>query len=94
MEWMQLVANLVNGVLVILVVQYLKNYGMSWLKLNAPWSLPIIAMIAAQALGFLAGFLGGFLGYPIDFSPIISVLIGGVAVAAFDVKHAYGKSKK
>ena len=93
MEWTQIVANLINGVLVILVVQYLKTSGMSWLKLNAPWSLPILALVATQALNFAASMISGFLGYPIDFAPIINVLVGAVAVVTFDVKHVYGKMK-
>ncbi len=93
MEWMELVANLINGVLVLAIVQYLKNYGMSWLKINAPWSLPIIAMFAAQLLNGLAVWVGGMLGYPIDFTPIINVLIGALAVTTFDVKRGFRKAK-
>lgn len=88
MNWMEILANLINGFLVILVVQFLKDFGMSWLKLNAPWSLPLLAMFAAQIFGFLASAIGGFLGYPIDFSPIVAVLTGTLAITAYDTAHA------
>lgn len=93
MGWQPVVGYLVQTVLVIAIVQYLKNFGMSWLKANAPWSLPAIAMFAAQGLGLLATFLGGFLGYPIDFSAIAAVLVGTSAIAVYDVKHGMTKAK-
>jgi len=91
MEWQEVVAGLINGILVIAIVQYLKGAGMSWLKANAPWSLPIIAMVAATVLTAASSGIGALLGYPIDFSPIIAVLTGSLAVTVFDVKHAYSK---
>lgn len=94
MDWLEIVAGLVNGALVLLVVQWLKNYGMSWMKTNVPWLLPILALGAAQGLGLLASFISGFLGYPIDFSPIVAVLVGSMSVVAYDVKHAYSRKAK
>lgn len=88
-----MLAPLINGVLVILIVQYLKNVGMGWLKVNAPWSLPIIAMFAGVTLTAASVLLSGLIGAPIDFSPIIAVLVGSGAIVAFDVKHAYNKMK-
>lgn len=90
MDWMQLLASLINGVLVVLVVQFLKNYGMGWLKQHMPWVLPILALVAAQVFGFLGSLLSGFLGYPIDFSPIVAVLTGTAAITAYDFGHAAG----
>lgn len=90
MDWMQVLANLINGVLVIIVVQFLKNYGMSWLKANAPWALPVLALVAGMALNAAAAALGGLLGYPIDFSPIVGVLTGAGAVVVYDVAHKAG----
>lgn len=90
MNWFEILASLINGVLVIMAVQYLKNYGMPWLKANVPWVLPVLALVAAQLFGFLASLIGGFLGYPIDFSPIVAVLTGSLAVTAYDFTHATG----
>lgn len=91
MDWMLILAGLINGTGVMIVVQFLKHYGMDWLKLNAPWSLPIIAMFAAQIFGVLTSVVSDAIGYPIDFSPIAAVLVGTGTIAAYDVAHAIRK---
>jgi len=90
---MLILASLVNGTLVLIVVQFLKHYGMDWLKLNAPWSLPIIALFAAQVLGALASILSNLIGYPIDFSPIVALLTGTGAITAYNIAHAARKPR-
>lgn len=93
MDWMMIAAYIINTVLIVGLVQYLKNVGMGWLKANAPWSLPIIAMVAGPLLGILATIASEFLGYPIDFNPLVLVLTGSLAVVAFDMKHVMAKMK-
>ena len=88
MDWIEIVANLVNGVLVIAAAQFLKQVGLGWLKVNAPWSLPILALFAAQLFGVLSSTLGKYFGFPIDFSPITALLTGSLAIAVYDTKHA------
>ena len=91
MVWQELAAAFINGVLVLVIVQYLKTSGMSWLKTNAPWLLPIIALSAGLVLTAAAASISGYLGYPIDFSPIIAILTGSLAITTFDVWHGAGK---
>lgn len=90
---MEIVAYLINTVLLVALVQYLKNVGMGWLKVNAPWSLPILAVVAAPLLTAASVALSGFIGYPIDFSALIAVLTAGSAVIAFDITHAITKKR-
>jgi hypothetical protein len=93
MDWFLIIANLINYVLVIAGVQWLKSAGMDWLKDNAPWSLPILALVGAQALNFLASTISTALGYPVSFDPIIAVITGSMAVVSYDVKHTWSKKR-
>ena len=91
MVWQELAAAFINGVLVLVIVQYLKTSGMSWLKTSAPWLLPILALSAGLILTSAASAISGFLGFPIDFSPIIAVLTGSLAITVYDINHGIGK---
>lgn len=85
MNWMEILAALVNGVLVLMVVQALKVYGMPWLKTTVPWVLPLLAMVAGPLIGLLTNYLSGVIGLPIDLSAITNVLVGMSATVAFTV---------
>lgn len=91
MGWQEMLAGLINGILVLSIVQYLKASGMSWLRMNAPWALPAIALSAGALLTIASVFVSGFLGFPIDFSPIVAVLTGSLAVTVYDVSHGIDK---
>ncbi len=81
MEWMLLLANLINAVLVVALVQAIKTYVMPFLRINAPWALPLIAFAIGPLMMLAMEALSGVVGYPIDLSPIIGVFTGGTAVA-------------
>lgn len=90
MDWNQIAAALINSVLVLMAVQFLKVKGLPWLNLNAPWVLPLIAILIGPLMQMLTNYLVGMLGYPIDLSPIVGLFTGGMAVAL----HQIGKQTK
>ena len=85
MDWNQIAAAAINSVLVLMAVQFLKTTGVPWLNANAPFLLPIIAMLIGPLMAIAMNYLSALLGYPIDLSPIIGVFIGGTAVALHQV---------
>ena len=87
MDWNQIIAVTINSVLVLMAVQFIKNYGLPWLKSNAPWALPLISVLIGPLLTYLMNIVSSLLGYPIDLSPIIGLFAGGTAVAL----HQIGK---
>lgn len=91
MDWNQIAVAAINSVLVLMAVQFLKVKGVPWLRLNAPFLLPIIALIAGPALTAAMNYLTAFFGYPVDLSPIIGVFSGGTAVALHQVAKQYAK---
>ncbi len=91
MEWMLLLANLINAVLVLMAVQAIKTHLLPYLNINAPWVLPIIAFVIGPLMMVAMVALSEMIGYPIDLSPIIGVFTGGTAVALHQVGKQFKK---
>ena len=87
MDWNQIIAVFINSVLVLMAVQFIKNYGIPWLKQNAPWALPLIAVLVGPIMTYLTNIVSSALGYPVDLSPIAGLFSGMAAV----VLHQVGK---
>lgn len=85
MDWNMIAAAAINSVLVLMAVQALKVKGIPWLNLNAPWLLPIIAIVIGPVMTLLMNHLSAYFGYPIDLSPIVGVFAGGTAVALHQI---------
>jgi hypothetical protein len=81
LPWKEIIT-LLLPLIILGVVQLIKPYAH---KLK-PY-LPIIA----PALGALASFLAGWLGSPVDFSPIIDVIVGAIAGSAAVGIHQISK---
>jgi len=90
MDWYEVAAAAINSVFVLMAVQFLRSQGMPWLKENADWLIPIIAVFIGPLMVVLTNYLTMLLGYPIDLSPISGVFLGGSAVAI----HQIGKQWK
>ena len=88
LEWKPVVAVLLNGAVVMVVIQLLK-YFVPILKKTSPWVLRTIVLIAPFVLGELARLAAAWLGVPIDFGPIINALSGIGALTAFHVSRAF-----
>jgi len=82
MEWQQIVANLINTVLVLLAVQGIKAV-LPFLNKSVPWLLPIIAAAIGPVVAVIQSWLGSWLGINIDLSAIVAVFTGGSAVALY-----------
>jgi len=72
-----LIANFINTVAVVALVAFLKPRSES-IKALAPW----VALIAGPLLRLAGSMLTELVGYPIDFGPIIEVLVDGVLSSA------------
>ena len=94
MNWMEILAAFVNGVLILVVVQFLKVKGMPYLKVHAPFVLPILALVAGPLFAYLTAIVSGLIGYPIDFSAIVAVLTGAVAIVVYDLGDGLSKTIK
>jgi len=92
MDWYEVAAAAINSVLVLMAVQFLRSYGMPWLKKNADWLIPIIAVFIGPLMVVLTNFLTEWAGYPIDLSPISGVFLGGSAVAIHQVGKQWQKA--
>lgn len=92
MDYMLLLANLINAVLVLAAVQALKAYVLPWFKINVPWILPILAMAIGPLMWIATEYLAELIGHPIDLSPIIGVFTGGTAVALHQLGKQYKKA--
>lgn len=92
MDYMLLLANLVNAVLVLALVQALKTYAMPFLKEKVPWVLPILAMGIGPLMMLATEYLVTLIGHPIDLSPIVGVFVGGTAVALHQVSVQYKRA--
>lgn len=82
MDWQQIVANLINTVLVLLAVQGIKMV-LPIINSYVPWLLPIIAAAIGPVVALIQGWVGAWLGIPIDLSAITAIFTGGSAVALF-----------
>ena len=87
MDWNEILAVLINSVLVLMAVQFIKTTGIPWLKANTPWALPLIAVLVGPIMTYLTGIISSTLGYPVDLSPIAGLFAGMAAV----VMHQVGK---
>ena len=92
MDWYEVAAAAINSVLVLMAVQFLRSYGMPWLKEKADWLIPIIAIVIGPGMVALTNYLTMLLGYPIDLSPISGVFLGGSAVAIHQVGKQWQKA--
>jgi len=88
--WQQIIANFINVVLVLVVVELIKM-ALPILKEKVSWLLPIIAAAIGPAVSLIQGYLGGLIGLPIDLSPIVAIFTGGSASALYDVFRNLGK---
>jgi len=93
MEWQQIVANLINTVLVLLAVQGIKTV-LPVLNTKVPWLLPIIAAGIGPVVAIIQGTVGGWLGIPIDLSSIVAIFTGGSAVALYQISKQANKGGK
>lgn len=91
MDFMLLLANLINAVLVLAAVQAIKTYLLPYLNVKAPWVPPIIAFVIGPLMMVAMVALSELIGYPIDLSPIIGVFTGGTAVALHQVNKQFAK---
>lgn len=93
-DWGLVGASILN-VIIALVLTSVVSWGLPIIREKYPWVLPLISIIAPTAFAFLAEFLLGLFGYPVDFGPILDLLLaGGTAVAAHQVYKQHGKGKK
>ena len=79
-----LIAALINSVLVVAAVQFLKVYWPIF-KEKMPWLIPIIAGFIGPLIMLLQNMVTSWLGVPVDLSPLLGVLTGGTAVAIHQV---------
>ena len=86
MAYQQIVANFINLVGVLLIVELLKLV-IPKLREVVPWVIPIIAAVIGPILAMLQGYLGKWLGFQIDLSPIVAIFTGASAVALYQVQH-------
>jgi hypothetical protein len=78
-NWFEIIAYLINSVLVVIAVEGLKKYWPA-IKDKYGFLIPIIAPVAGLAINTGAKLISDYLGYPVDFSPIIAVITGTTAV--------------
>jgi hypothetical protein len=78
-NWFEIIAYLINSVLVVIAVEGLKKYWPS-IKDKYGFLIPIIAPIAGLAINTVAKLVSDLIGYPVDFSPIIAIITGTTAV--------------
>ena len=86
MAYQQIVANFINLVGVLLIVELLKLV-IPKLKELVPWAIPIIAAVIGPILAMLQGYLGAWLGIEINLDPIVAIFTGASATALFQVQH-------
>ena len=90
MPWQQIVANLINTVLVLLAVEGIKKV-LPIINASVPWILPIIAAVIGPAVALIQGYVGSWLGVNVDLSPIVAIFTGGSAVALYQVGKQFSK---
>lgn len=89
-NWNEVLASFINVVLVMIVVQFLKNKGLAMIKEKFPWLVPILPTAVGFLLSYVTTYLTDKLGFPIDLSPIIGVFNGLLAVTAYEVGDRIG----
>lgn len=87
----QIIANLINMVLVLLAVEGIK-YVLPFLNSKVPWLLPIIAGCIGPVVAVIQGWLGALVGLPIDLSAIVAIFTGSSATALHQVFKQMKKS--
>lgn len=92
-NWPEIAAVLINGALVMIAVQFLKNRGIPWLKANLPWMIPVLPSLVGSLLGLLETFLFEWLGYPIDFGPIAGLFTGTLTVQLYEIGDRFKHRK-
>jgi hypothetical protein len=79
--WGEVGAAVLNVVIALVLTQVVK-WGFPIIRDKYPWALPIISMSAPFLFAKAAEFLLGVLGYPVDFGPVLDLIVaGGFAVA-------------
>jgi len=94
MDWQVLVANFINTVAVVALVDFLRKFGLEWLNEKVPWLMPILPVVLGWALPAAAAALTALLGYEIDFSAINGVFSGAMALVLHQSGKQYVKSKR
>jgi len=92
-NWPEVMATFINVVLVMIAVQFLKNYGIPWLKANVPWSIPVLPSVVGALLGLAENFLFNWLGHPIDFSAILGLFTGTLTVQLYEIGDRFRNRK-
>jgi len=90
-NWPEIAATLINTVVVMILVQFLKNKGIPWLKEKTPWLMPILPTFVGVGLSYLTNYLVNLLGYPIDFGPIMGLFTGVLAVTTYEIGDRFKK---
>ena len=90
MAYQQIVANFINLVGVLLVVELLKIV-IPKLREAVPWLIPIIAAVIGPIMAILQGYLGAWLGIAINLDPIVAIFTGASAVVLYQVQHQRNK---
>ncbi len=89
-DLMQIIGTLIVGVGIPLAVNILKqvwSVGPGWLKTLAP-------IVVAPLLGMAGAWLSVWVGIPVDFGPIVDIILGGTALgAASTMAFKLGASK-
>lgn len=87
-----IIAGIINTVLVLFVVQALKNL-VPKMRESIPWIIPILAGAIGPLVAAGQNALFSWLGIPIDLSAIAAIFTGGSAVAINQVGKQYQKSQ-
>ncbi len=86
-SWGVIIAGLISGVLVPLAVQFL-----TWSWPTAPtWLKGLAGPVLAPGLALAAMLLSNALGFPIDFGPIVAIIVGAGTGAS--IAFTLGKRK-
>jgi hypothetical protein len=89
-DWRELIAALINSVLVIGVVQIVK-LALPIIKKKMPMLFPLLALFIGPLMTTLQNAVSSQLGFVVDLSPLVGVLTGGTAVAFHQIKSQASK---
>jgi len=85
MNYPEIIAALINSVLVLMIVQLLKT-KLPVLREKFPVILPIITPVIGPLVVMAQNLVTNWLGYQVDLSPIVGVFSGSAAVMLYQVK--------